>query len=157
MGLLRYADRTQKVRYGGMGRGGGVMPMSRLIYFIGSPPALMGPLFHGQRAQLRLGVTGIEPLRDWTDFPTWRRYFNAWRTRATHRPTKFGGRDERFNITLPDQVLERLGATFGLNVSHSHVEVVLSGYAVVSIFRFASRICDKCPTLVSFLWIGENS
>ncbi|KAH7703111.1 GTP-binding protein [Aphelenchoides avenae] len=37
---------------------------------------------------------------------------------------------KQFNITLPDAVLERLGAALGLNVSFSHVEVVLTGDAL---------------------------
>lgn len=35
---------------------------------------------------------------------------------------------DQFNITLPDEALDRLSAALGLNVSYAHVEVVLSGY-----------------------------
>lgn len=34
---------------------------------------------------------------------------------------------ERFRIRMRDGALERLGVALGLNASHSHVEVVLSG------------------------------
>lgn len=37
---------------------------------------------------------------------------------------------ERFRINMPDEELERLGVTLGLNASHQHVEVVLSGYVL---------------------------
>lgn len=35
-------------------------------------------------------------------------------------------RRDKFNITLSDETLERLGAALGLNISYAHVEVVLN-------------------------------
>lgn len=35
----------------------------------------------------------------------------------------------QFNITLSDEVLDRLAGALGLNTSYSQVEVILSGYA----------------------------
>ncbi|KAH7706511.1 hypothetical protein AAVH_26257 [Aphelenchoides avenae] len=104
------------------------------------------PLFHGKRGALRLGVTGVKPMESWDDFPPWRCLFIAWMTRVQrplasgevyiddceheYHSTKPGAhaKDKRhqFNITLPDEMLERLGVALGMEVLFSRVEVVLT-------------------------------
>ncbi|KAH7706509.1 GTP-binding protein [Aphelenchoides avenae] len=112
----------------------------------GSPGTLTRRLFHGKRGALRLGVTGDKPLESWDDVPAWHCLSNAWLTRVegssasgsfcvhennSTRPetdrTRWP-REERqqFNVTLPDETLERLGVALGRRVLRSHVEVVLS-------------------------------